>query len=280
MSTRLVADFPEADYHADPALSSSGARTILKSPARFWHERQHGRPDSKAFDEGHAAHALVLGVGADIYVPVDPDGQPYAEWRTKDAREQCEAARALGMTPLHQPQADTVHGMAAALRSHPAAGRLLAPGSGRPEVSGWWVDERTSVDCRVRFDWLHWTGTAWVAVDYKTTDDASPDGFARSVAKWGYHQQDTWYRDAAAALGLGDIPFVFIVQEKKPPYLVGAYELDDDALAAGWRANRTALARFADCTATGRWPGYPDQITRIGLPRWADRHDDTEDTAA
>lgn len=282
MTPRLVPDLPEDRYHADPALSSSGARTILRSPARFAYEREHGRPDTKAFDEGHAAHALVLGVGRGITVPLDENGQPYERWQTNRSKEIVADARAQGLIPLKQSEADVVHGMAAALRDHPAAARLLAPGTGRAEVSGWWVDERTGVDCRVRFDWLHWTGTAWVAVDYKTTDDASADGFARSVAKWGYHQQDTWYRDAAAALGLGDIPFVFIVQEKKPPYLVGAYELDDDALATGWRANRAALALFADCTRTGRWPGYPDQITRIGLPRWATRHDDydTEDTAA
>ena len=276
---RLMADLDEAAYHADPALSSTGARAILRAPAKFAHEREHGRPDSKAFDKGHAAHTLILGPGRAIYVPVDEACEPYAEWRTKDAKEQVAAARAAQLVPLKAAEAGDVLAMADRVRQHPAAGRLL--GNGRPEVSAFWRDERTGVECRARFDWLHWTGTGWVIVDLKTAEDASPEGFARSVARYGYHQQDPWYRDAAAACGLGDCAFVFVVQETKPPYLVGVYELDDEALAAGWQRNRRALDLFATCTTTGTWPGYPDSITRIGLPRWAVRDlDYTEDTAA
>jgi hypothetical protein len=278
MTARLVPDLPEHEYHRDPALSSSGARAILRSPARFAYDREHGRADTTAFDEGHAAHALVLGVGAPLFTPCDPQtGEPYAEWRSADAKRQVAEARAAGCTPLKADQAATVTAMAARLREHPEAGRLLAAGSGRPEVSGFWTDNATGVACRVRFDWLHWTGRGWVAVDYKTSPDASPDAFARSAAKYGYHQQDPWYRDGAAALGLGEVPFVFVVQEKDPPYLVGCYELDDEALAAGWRRNRAALDLFATCAASGVWPGYADHITTLSLPRWAVRDYTGED---
>ena len=276
MTARLVPDLPDVDYHASPALSSSGARAILRSPARFAYEREHGRPDTKAFDEGHAAHALVLGVGAPLFTPCDETGEPYTEWRSADAKRQVTEARAAGCTPLKADQVAMVTAMAARLREHPVAAALLAT-PGHPEVSGFWTDERTGVACRVRYDWLRRTPDGWVAVDYKSTDDASPEAFARSAAKYGYHQQDPWYRDAAPLLGLGDLPFVFVAQEKKPPYLVACYELDDAAVAAGRRRNRAALELFAECTATGVWPGYDPGITTLRLPAWAVRDYTGED---
>ena len=262
---RIDYDLDERAYHADPALSSSGARAILRSPARFAYDREHGRPDTKAFDEGKAAHSLVLGTGAPLFVPVDGLGVPFTEWRTDEAKAQVEQARAAGCVPVKIEQRDRVLAMARALASHPRAGALLDPTRGRPEVSGFWTDAETGAECRVRFDLLRDDAI----VDLKTTDDASPHGFARSAAKYGYHQQDAWYRDGAAALGLGDLPFVFVVVEKDPPHLVACYELDADALAAGWRRNRRALEVFARCTETGRWPGYPEHIQQLSLPRWA-----------
>ena len=64
----LIYDLPEADYHAHPALSSTGARRLLRPgcPALFDWERQHPRPATEAMKLGRAAHREVLGVGSDF----------------------------------------------------------------------------------------------------------------------------------------------------------------------------------------------------------------------
>ena len=72
MTARIEADVPESQYHADPALSYSGMKTLLDCPARFAWEREHGRPERAAYDFGHAAHQLVLGVGDPIAI-IDAD---------------------------------------------------------------------------------------------------------------------------------------------------------------------------------------------------------------
>ncbi len=78
-------DVDEREYHADrTALSSSGARTLTKyCPARYLEERNNGRPDTAAFDHGHAAHTVILGTGmpiAEIVDEPDPrDEEPTAE---------------------------------------------------------------------------------------------------------------------------------------------------------------------------------------------------------
>lgn len=253
-------DVPEDEYHADPSLSSTGARLLVDCPAKYRHTADHGERHSAAFDLGKAAHALVLGVGAPVRV-VDAD-----DWRTKAAREERDAARADFETPMLRKDWERVCAMAEALLRHPTARAWVE--HGRPEVSLFWSDPRHDVPCRARIDYLRDTSRV-VLVDIKTTTNASPAAFTRSVASYGYHVQAAWYQTGARhLLDLDEPPpFVFLVQEKEPPYLVGVYELDDDALTAGRHLASRAVAIWRECTDRGEWPAYPAQV--LTLPRWA-----------
>lgn len=262
----------EAVYHADPcapelgrSLSVSGAKKLLppSTPARFAYEREHGGQTSAAFDFGHAAHRMVLGVGAEI-VPVHADS-----WRTKAATSEADAIRAEGGVPLLAKDYQRASDMAEALRrDHYLAAAILS--DGLAEQSIFWVDEDTSVTRRGRIDWLR----ANAIVDYKTTTSggANPSKFSKTAADFGYHQQAAWYTDGAAALGLGDLPFLFVVQEKEPPYLSSVVQLDDEALRIGREQNAIALAIYAECESSGEWPGYPKDISTVSLPSWYARN--------
>jgi hypothetical protein len=264
-------DMPDDAYHADPvpggSLSSTGARRILACPAKFRYEQDH--PVYKQiFDFGSAAHKLVLGAGPDLVV-VDSDA-----WRTNAAKAQRDEARAAGKSPVLTHEHEQVKAMAAAIRTHPLAGRLFNPGDGTAELSLFWVDAEYPAWRRARIDWLrHGTATRRaLVVDYKSADSADPAAFARSAANLSYHQQDAWYGDAVRALGLDDDPgFVFVVQEKTPPYLVTVCELDDIAREAGRQRNRRAVERFRDCRESGIWPGYSQDVELVSLPAWATR---------
>ncbi len=267
----VVSGMPDEAYHRDPvpggSLSSTGARKLLppSCPARFAYEREHPPASSDAFDFGKAAHQLVLGDGPEITALDFPD------WRTKEARELRDDLRAAGRVPLLRADYDHVVAMAAALRGHPMAAALFAPGSGVPEQSLFWVDEPTGVWRRARVDWLpHPREGRLIVPDYKTCQSALPRKLARSVHEYGYHQQAAWYLDGIRALGVADdAAFVFVCQEKTPPYLVTVVELDSEALAAGARLNRRALETYAACTRTGIWPGYTDDVELISLPPYA-----------
>lgn len=252
-------DIPEADYHADrESLSVSGAKTLLKAPALFRHQ-QDNPVHRDVFDIGSAAHALVLGVGAEIVV-VDADS-----WRTKAAKELQEAARAEGKTPLLKGDHLRVLAMADALSTHRLAMRLLS--DGRPEVSAYALDEPTGVTRRGRFDWL---GTS-ILTDYKTAASAEPDSFVKAAVNFGYHMQAAWYADLARDLGHPADAFAFVVQEKEAPYLVTVIELPEELVTIGRTRNRRALERFRDCTESGYWPGYvpDDEFAQPAAPRWA-----------
>lgn len=258
---RLALDVPEADYHAGPELSSTGAKTILASPARYAWDREH--PTHRdVFDVGHAAHALILGTPLDVAVVDAPD------WRGKPAREAKAAAYEAGQVPLLASTWAEVREIAEAVLAHPTA-RTVLEREGVSEASAYWTDEATGVPCRARFDRLTTTddGRA-LCVDVKTTADASPRGFAGSVAKFGYPQQDAWYCEALTVLGHDDPAFVFLAVEKVRPYLVGMYELREPDRQIGREKNALARQVWRDCTASGVWPGYADGIEFLDLPKW------------
>jgi hypothetical protein len=270
-----VYDLPADVYHADPvpaelggSLSSSGAKLLLppSCPAIYQWARTHPT-HSDAFDFGHAAHAKVLGAGAEI-VAVDAD-----DWRSKAAREAKDQARAEGKAPLLAKDVAVVEAMAEALHAHPIASALLDPDHGKPEQSLFVQDEDSGgVWLRAMLDWLPDPGRGRMIVpDYKSTPDlGDPESFQRPMANYRYHGQAAWYLDMVRALGLADedAAFVFIVQSKQAPYLVSVIEPDAEALEIGRAENRAAINLFAKCTSNNQWPGYDEGVVPASLPGW------------
>ncbi len=261
-----VYDIDEALYHADRSLaphlgrslSSTGAKTLLDSPARFAYQREH--PVFKdAYDFGSVAHQLLLGGGAQIETVVADS------WRTKAAQEQRDMARESGRTPILIDDYERALRLVAAVQSHPVAGPIFAHPEGTAERSLYWIDDETGVTCRGRLDWLH----PRAIVDLKTAADASPGKFSRNLVDFGYALQAAWYSEGYTAVTGESLPFIHVVVEKEPPHLVAVYQIDADALAYGAAKAAEARAIFAECESTGTWPGYSPEIELVSLPAWA-----------
>lgn len=292
-----VHNMPEDHYFAATyALSASGAKDILDCPARFRWKQTH--PARKAeFDYGSAAHKLVLGSGPEIevidaaciadlagrtedaktaklYAETAGKGDP-AGFVTNAAKAARDNARAAGKIPLLRHDYEHVQAMAAEIRRHPLASALFDPAAGLPEQSLFWHDSEWGIERRARLDWLpDPRGGRVIVPDYKTTTDASPDAIRRSVGDYAYHIQRAWYTAAVTACGLGDDPgFLFVFQEKTPPYLVNVIQLDQAAVQSGRIACQAACEIFRDCTKADVWPGYPYEpdITEISVPPWKTR---------
>jgi hypothetical protein len=274
VNDRGVYDMPFEDYLADPvpggSLSSTGARRLLppSCPALFRWFAEHPEETKPEWDEGHAAHGLVLGFGAEI-VEVKADS-----WRTDAAKASAAEAREAGKVPLLTERVKVVHAMRDALAEHPVAAALLDPDHGRPEQTLIWQDTATGVALRARLDWLpdQTPGRRLIVTDYKTAKAADTESIRKSVANFGYHVQAAAYLDGVAqVLGEDDAAFVFIFQEKSPPHLVTVVQLDEFALRVGEALWRQAINLYAECKAAGRWPGYADDVETISLPAWAER---------
>jgi hypothetical protein len=258
-------DLDEDTYHRDDALtkrlgrslSASGAKTLLKSPARFEYERRHPKASTESMDVGSVAHHLILHRGGRLVV-VDA-----YDWRKPANQQLRDNGRAQGVVVVHRGQLRAAAAMARAVRRHELAGAILS--QGKPEQSAYWIDKATGVTLRARIDWLRDDAI----VDVKTTADASPEAFAKSCANYGYRESAAHYRAAVHALTGRWLPFVLIAVETAPPHLVAVYRFDADDLAWGAARMRTAIDAYAEHESAGVWPGYSPEIEVLSMPRWA-----------
>lgn len=273
ITTPGIYDLTDEEYFADPvpawlggSLSHSGAKVLLDSPARFAWERAHSSPSKAAYDFGHVAHHLVLGGGVRPLV-VDADS-----WRTKAAKEAQAQAYAEGRAPLLRHDFKVVTDMARALRRHRVASALLARPGGTERALFAQDEASGGVWLRAKFDFLPDPDADErpLIVDYKTTvRSASPSRFDKSLADYAYHSAAAWYLDLYTKVtARDDAAYLLIVQEKEPPHLVSVIQPDDDALQTGRDENRAAIELYAQCMSDNHWPGYPEDITLVGLPRW------------
>lgn len=264
-----VFDMPEEAYHADPvmggSLSSTGARKLLppSCPALFRHYVDQGQPPRKEFDLGHAAHAEILGVGAPVEV------LKFKDRRAAGYQAAEQKARAAGHTPILERDHKQVLAMAAELRAHRFAGPLLTS-DGPAEQVLVWVDDEAGVWCRARLDkQTRLADGRLVIVDYKTTACAEPGAVAKAIDNYGYDFQDAWYTAGAVALGLEPAAFLFVFQEKTPPYLVSVVRLKEADREWGRLRARKALDVYRRCREADHWPGYADDVVPVSLPAYA-----------
>jgi hypothetical protein len=209
-------------------------------------------------------HVLELESWDERYITA-PDG---VDRRTKAGKELWAAfeAEAEGRTVISRTDLEQVQAMSRAVYRHPAAALLLGM-EGIAESTHLWTDEATGLECKCRPDWL--TSDGSIVVDVKTTEDASPAGFRKSISSWRYHVQAAWYlHGLEQASGIRPEQFIFICVEKKAPHAVAVYAADAEMIEAGGRQALEDLMTLAECKQANRWPSYSERIETISLPGW------------
>lgn len=267
---------PASTYHARHELSNSQISDLAKSPRHFW--CKHRDPSRRVIEPtpamraGTLLHTYVLEPQNMSEYIIRPEG---LDGRTKDGKEWLAAHSSKQI--ISADAIDTASLQVAALREIDVISDALA--SGRSEASVFWRDEDSGIDCRARPDWLHrptGKGRDIIALDLKTTADAAPDAFSRSVHTYGYHRQAAHYTAGLEAEGFNVIAFVFAVVTSAPPFVAVAYVLDDATISQAEQERSELLDLYARCTAANEWPAYGQGYQVIGLPAWARRADELE----
>ena len=270
LENEIVYNVSEREYHAHRALSSTGARRLLESPARFNYWRTHQEPGKQSFDVGTAVHTKVLGVGAGTIAYPDEHITASGSVSTKAATVAwADEQRANGLTPIAPAQAARINGMAEAVLAHPTA-RALFQQPGDAEASVFATDRETGVEMRARFDYLPDLSIDMpIAVDLKTTAKlASADGFAKTVGSYGYDVQEQFYLRVIEEAGYDAPRFRFVVVESEAPHLVAVHELDVEWQQMGAAKVQRALELYAECSQSGVWPGYPTETQLLSPPNY------------
>jgi len=136
---------------------------------------------------------------------------------------------------------------------------------GQTELSYFW-DDLGLVKGKCRPDWIDKHGE--IVIDVKTTIDASPKGFQKSISNWGYHLQLGWYLRGLQKLGLDSYDFIFIAIEKTPPFSVGVYRADQEMINYAMNKLDEIVPEIDKALAAQEFPDYTPEITSIGLPPW------------
>lgn len=271
----LYPGLSRSEYEAINAINHSTLKHYGRSPAHArWQEMNPSEPTA-ALTIGDATHAYLLeperyaeqyAMGLDRPRRNKEDRTAWAEWEEDNE----------GKISLKPSEVAAIEHMAQAVRNHPIANAVLN-GDGSSEVCVVWRDERTGLDCKGLVDRYGEFNGYPVIADLKTTDDASPSFWGRSVARFGYHTQAAWYWKGFKALS--DVPrrFIFIVVEKKPPHGCCLYELNADAMFEGQHLNEKRLQMYLKCKDEGKFPSYGAAVQVLRLPRYALTHLDEEE---
>lgn len=260
--------YPESKYHARESgvASKSALDLVARAPSvyRAWLDGKEPEPtDAMLF--GSAFHCAVLE--PERFVRAYAAQPDFGDCRLKGPKANRDAWRAsvVGKTILSYEDAVAIAGMRAAILAHPLFGRLI--GEGHTETTGVSHDASTGLIRKCRSDL--WHPGMRVLADLKSTANATASEFAKSCAQFGYHRQQAFYEDIFAECGQAAEAFLFFAIEKTSPYLCAVYQLESRDVARGRATNLRLLTTLAECTANDTWPGLPDGITRISLPRWA-----------
>lgn len=205
------------DYHSRPEWSYSQMKLILDSGIDYAVAAKRGmlpQPSSRFIDLGELAHMFVLGGDADMFVVT-----PYADFRTKEARnwkaEQIEA----GKTIVTKDQYDAISQIVDNIENHPMSEKLLKGENVKHEIE--MFAKADGVALRGKADALLIEGSILTITDIKTT---------AQFDKWKYETMRRHYDlQAATYLLIGSASqkikaeaahFYFCVVETVAPYRV------------------------------------------------------------
>lgn len=258
-----------SDYHSDRSrISNSQLSKLKESPKEYYAEYILGKRQeaTAAMLRGSMVHTLV-------FEPQEYANEyalsPKCDRRTKDGKELWARYIELsaGKTLIDDNQHDEAERIANAILLHKDFAACMAL-----------IDDDAKIEQRIDFDWYGTPSRCKpdlllpkhkLCVDLKTTADASPDGFAKSVGNFGYHRQQAFYQHAIEQTYGEPFRFLFAVVETKEPYNTAVYELDQTSVDRGANEIDELINELNIRTANNDWlPEYSKGIVPLTLPRW------------
>lgn len=255
------------EYRQHEGISKSQLSKIAKSPMHFKYAMDNPDEDTPALLFGRALHKYILE-NADFYKEFAVC--PICDRRTAEGKaiykEFEETAKDKDV--ITQEAFEQIKGMYEVAMANPYVVKLL---DGVHEMSYFWTDETTGEKCKCRPDAENEIGGQHILIDYKTTEDAETEAFRKSAIKYMYDLQAGMYTEGYEKATGKQTIFVFIAQEKKPPYALNILQADEFMIKEGNILFHDLLEIYHECKQKNEWPGYMgfnNEISNLALPKW------------
>ena len=249
------------EYHAKTKYeSSTTVRKVLVSPKKYLYDKTAESVPTKAMEEGTAIHTYFLEnelfKNRYCFKPKAFNG------RTKEGKQWMEEHGHLNVLPAEWEE-NLIH-MNHSFLDSPA--KIIYDIKGLTELS-YFSEDLSGIKAKCRPDWISSDGHT--VVDLKTTQDASPKGFQKSIGQFGYHIQSSFYMRVLQNLDVPVKEFIFIAIEKTAPFCVGVYRASTEMLEEGNKKVDEAINQILWCKENDSYPDYtPNEIETISLPPW------------
>ena len=242
----LNKDLTYSNYYNDTDyVSNSMLNTISVSPEYFRFRQDNPQPATAPMKLGSAIHMNVLQPEEfNKHYAVSPK----FDKRTKVGKEAYAefSKKHMFKDVISESDYHIIEQITMKLMKDKMVKSLLQ--QGEPEKIIQWHNEHYNVNCKGMLD--YYREGADMIIDLKTTQDASYNGFMRSVKKYKYHKQAAFYLDAVKAQR-----FFIIAVEKTPPFTINVFELGDDMIDEGRDMYNHELEVYKYCVENDYWPG-------------------------
>jgi len=232
-------------YNDTDYISNSMLNHISVSPEYFRFRQDNPQPATSAMKLGSAIHMDILQPAEFLnHYAISPK----FDKRTKKGKEDFAEFTKKNMfkNVISESDYELITEISLRVFKDSLVKSLLK--NGEPEKIIQWHNENYDVNCKGMLD--YYRESADMIVDLKTTQDASYNGFMRSVRKYKYHKQAAYYMDAVKAYR-----FIIIAVEKTPPFSINVFELGDDMIDEGRDMYNHELEVYKYCEENDYWPG-------------------------
>ena len=237
-------------YHAHPAYNNSKINLALDKSIKHMLLDAHEPTDAMAF--GSAFHEALL----------EPEKfkctlLPQGDKRTKEYKDAMANLNVVGHL-LSDNDLQTLNDMLESVKSNLKLKQVLdAKTWVERAIFATHIDTGLRVKIRPDFYTEKYKG---IAIDVKTTTDASPQKFKGSIYNFRYYRSYALYyvimRDASEALGFPFNDYRLLAVEKTAPYGVTAWYMNDYLLIKGREEYTKGLLKISKYAKTGVVDGY------------------------
>lgn len=258
-------------YYDVDALSATGMKKLIHSPAVYQYFMEHSQKKTKDFAVGQLLHCMVL----------EPDKvfNRFAVMKysgtTKEGKEERKIAAEKGLEPINASDYEDCVKMAEAILGDPEIRKFFGNKVKRHCEVEYYVKREINdvlISCKAKADqrFIMPDGSAFL-LDLKTCKDTyvTPENVASVVFKYGYHIQAAWYLEMDKICN-PDNPaknFIFVFVSKEEPHLVTTFSLSREWLLEGKKTCDEGMEIYAECVKNDYFPsGMPNTLYELPMP--------------